>query len=264
MRIAVTPTIGRHTLRTANENKLAIELKQIGALPHKAKLLAQLNARRIAPVLKIARGIDKHAATVVFRTSAQNHVVDTVVFKDLGVAHVRTDIVGVIDRPNSYALLAQFVGILGNHMNLVLLTARQHVVVIITVKMLNVAGIEVVNLAITYKGRTRIRSTRIQIGIGEQHRTVILVRHKILCRQMVPKHWTAMRSIERIVLMIDVIRITNLNQTVGVVEPAKLRLHMEQEPIGVGRDASRRLVLSSSPLLIVRACHLIFLIKHRR
>ena len=34
--------------------------------------------------------------------------------KDLGVAHVRTDIVGVIDRSNSYALLAQFVGILGN------------------------------------------------------------------------------------------------------------------------------------------------------
>ena len=49
MRIAVTPTIGRHTLRTANENKLAIKLKQIRALPHKAKLLAQLNARRIAP-----------------------------------------------------------------------------------------------------------------------------------------------------------------------------------------------------------------------
>ena len=45
------PTIGRHTLRTANENKLAIELKQIRTLPHKAKLLAQLNARRIAPVL---------------------------------------------------------------------------------------------------------------------------------------------------------------------------------------------------------------------
>ena len=81
---------------------------------------------------------------------------------------------------------------------------------------------------------------------------------------MIPKHWTAMRSIERIVLMIDVIRITNLNQTVGVVEPAKLRLHMEQEPIGVGRDATRRLILSGTPLLIVRACHLIFLIKHRR
>ena len=81
---------------------------------------------------------------------------------------------------------------------------------------------------------------------------------------MVPKHWTAMRSIERIVLMIDVIRITNLHQTVRVVEPAKLRLHMEQEPIGVGRDATCRLILSGTPLLIVRACHLIFLIKHRR
>ena len=81
---------------------------------------------------------------------------------------------------------------------------------------------------------------------------------------MIPKHWTAMRSIERIVLMIDVIRITNLNQTIGVVEPAKLRLHMEQKPIGVGCDASRRLILSGTPLLIVRACHLIFLIKHRR
>ena len=69
-----------------------------------------------------------------------------------------------------------------------------------------------------------------------------------------------MRSIEWIVLVIDVIRITDLHQTVGVVEPAKLRLHMEQEPIGVGRDATRRL----TPLLIVRACHLIFLIKHRR
>ena len=181
-------------------------------------------------------------------------------FKDFGITHVRTDIVGVIDRPNSYALLAQFVGVLGNHMNLVLLTARQHVVVIIAVKMLDVAGIEVVNLAITYKGRTRIRSARIQIGIGEQHGAVILVRHKILCRQMVPKHWTAMRSIERIVLVIDMIRITNLNQTVGVVEPAKLRLHMEQKPIGVGRDASRRLILSDTPLLIVRACHLVFLI----
>ena len=39
---------------------------------------------------------------------------------------------------------------------------------------------------------------------------------------------------------------------------------MEQEPIGVGRDATRRLILSGTPLLIVRACHLIFLIKHRR
>ena len=154
-------------------------------------------------------------------------------------------------------------GFSATHMNLVLLTARQHVVVIIAVKMLDVAGIEVVNLAITYKGRTRIRSARIQIGIGEQHGAVILVRHKILCRQMVPKHWTAMRSIERIVLMIDVIRITNLNQTVGVVEPAKLRLHMEQEPIGVRRDATRRLILSGTPLLIVRAYHLIVLIKHR-
>ena len=185
-------------------------------------------------------------------------------FKDFGITHVRTDIVGVIDRPNSYALLAQFVGVLGNHMNLVLLTARQHVVVIIAVKMLDVAGIEVVNLAITYKGRTRIRSARIQIGIGEQHRAAILVRHKILCCQMIPKHWTAMRSIEWIVLVIDVIRITDLHQTVGVVEPAELRLHMEQEPIGVGRDATRRLILSGTPLLIVRACHLIFLIKHRR
>ena len=129
--------------------------------------------------------------------------------------------------------------------------------------MLDVAGIEVVNLAVVYKGRTRIRSARIQIGIGEQHRAAILVRHKILCCQVIPKHWTAMRNIEWIVLVIDVIRITNLNQTVGVVEPAKLRLHMEQEPIGVGRDASRRLILSSSPLLIVRACHLVFLIKHR-
>ena len=81
---------------------------------------------------------------------------------------------------------------------------------------------------------------------------------------MIPKHWTAMRGIKRIVLVIDVIRITDLYQTVGVVEPAKLRLHMEQKPIGVGRDASRRLILSGTPLLIVRACHLIFLIKHRR
>ena len=180
--------------------------------------------------------------------------------KDLGVAYVRTDIVGVIDRPNSYALLAQFIGVLGNHMNLVLLAAHQHVVVIIAVKMLDVAGIEVVNLAIAYKGRARISSARIQIGIGEQHRAVILVCHKILCCQMIPKHWTAMRSIEWIVLVIDVIRITNLHQTVGVVEPTKLRLHMEQEPIGVGRDATRRLILSGTPLLIVRACHLIFLI----
>ena len=77
---------------------------------------------------------------------------------------------------------------------------------------------------------------------------------------MVPKHWTAMRGVERIVLMIDVIYITNLHQTVGVIEPAKLRLHMEQKPIGVGRDASRRLILSSSPLLIVRTHHLVFLI----
>ena len=38
---------------------------------------------------------------------------------------------------------------------------------------------------------------------------------------------------------------------------------MEQEPIGVGRDATRRLILSGTPLIIVRACHLIFLIKHR-
>lgn len=148
-------------------------------------------------------------------------------------------------------------------MNLVLLTTRQHVVVIIAIKMLDVAGIEVVNLAITYKGRTRIRSVRIQIGIGEQRGAVILVRHKILCRQMVPKHWTAMRSIERIVLVIDVIRITNLHQTVGVVEPAKFRLHMEQESIGVGRDASRRLILSGSPLLIVRALSPFFFVKHR-
>ncbi len=161
MRVVVTPTIGGHALRTANENKLAIKLKQIGALPHKAKLLAELNARRIFPALKIVRGIDEHATAVVFRTSTKNHIVDTVVLQDLGVAHVRTDIVGVIDRTNSYVLLPQLIGILGNHVNLILVAPCQHIVIIIAVKMLDVTGIEVVNLAVVHKCRPRIRTARV-------------------------------------------------------------------------------------------------------
>ena len=170
--------------------------------------------------------------------------------KNLGIAHVGTDVVGIIERTDRQTLFAQLVGVIGNHMNLVLIAPRQHVVVVIAVKMLDVAGIEVVDLAVVHKRRPRVRTARIYVGIGEERRAPILVRHKILCRQMVPKDRSAVRGIKRIVLVIDVVGIANLHQSVGVVEPAELGLNVKHKPLRIGGNASRRLILTSAPLLV--------------
>ena len=47
--VEIAMRFARQPLRAADQDVCAIKLKQIRALPHKAKLLAQLNARRIAP-----------------------------------------------------------------------------------------------------------------------------------------------------------------------------------------------------------------------
>lgn len=158
-------------------------------------------------------------------------------------------------------LLAQLVGVIGNHMDLVLLAAGEYVIVVIAIKVFDVTGIKVVNLAVSHKGRPRVRAARIQIGIGEQRRPKILVRHKVLRCHMIQGRDT-MQGIKRVVLMIDVVGIANLDQTIGVIEPAKLGLHMEQKPVRISRNTSRRLVLPRTPTLVVRTRHLVLLIEH--
>ena len=147
-------------------------------------------------------------------------------------------------------------------MDLVLLAADEYVIVVIAIKVFDVTGIKVVNLAVSHKGRPRVRAARIQIGIGEQRRPNILVRHKVLRCHMIPKDGTTMQGIKRVVLMIDVVGIANLDQTIGIIEPAKLGLHMEQKPVRISRNTSRRLVLSRTPTLVVQTRHLALLIEH--
>lgn len=75
---------------------------------------------------------------------------------------------------------------------------------------------------------------------------------------MIPKNRAIVHSIKRIVLMIDVVGVADLNQTIGVVEPAELGFDMKGESIRVCRDTSRRLIFSRAPQLIIRTCHSFF------
>ena len=79
---------------------------------------------------------------------------------------------------------------------------------------------------------------------------------------MVPEHRAAVSRVERVVLVVDVVGVPHLDQPVRVIEPPELRLHVEHEPIRVGRDPRRLGVLPGAPRLVVRARHLALLVEH--
>ena len=164
-------------------------------------------------------------------TCAQHHVITPVrVTPHLGIAHVASQILGIIFGRQHHALLAELpTGKAINALDIHGIGAAASIDVVeraVRIGKLNVARIEHANAAVLGKRGARIHTMAIEGFVGQQRGANVVPRHKIATRRMAPD-LNATLDIKGRILKISVEHAARLAKTVRVVEPARRRHNME-------------------------------------
>ena len=175
-------------LRAHGQEVLAVDLHDVGALPHVAKLVLGVHLALDAPRAAVVGAVEQHHALVVEVAGAQQHPHAAVLLPDLGVAHVQRADVRVVGVAQQHLLAGEVLAVLAGHQDLVGLAAgvdKVHArlgVVLVH----NVAGVvqahEVATVgghAAAHAGRARVDTVAVFGDVGHQRGTLILPMQKV-------------------------------------------------------------------------------------
>ena len=212
------------------QEPLAVQLEQIGALPHKAEGLGCGQRVGVPPGILVLAFQDKHLSPVLDRAGTQHHVIAALAGKDFGVAHMAGQPGGIVLVIHK-ALLAVDVQPIAADSQADIVAAPLFDVVK-RPGVLDVAGVVQVHRAVLDEGRAGVDAVAVERLIGVKHRGLVIPVEQVTAGDM-PPVFDATVHIEGTVLEESVVGIANLAQAVGVVEPAHYRLDVEFLAVGV-------------------------------
>ena len=218
--------LGRH-----GQEPLAVQFKQVGALPHKAESLRRGQGVDAGPVELVGALPDEDLALIPHRAGPQHHVIAAVIGKHFGVAHMAGQAGGVVFVVKQALLGVQVDAVPAGSQADVMPTALLDVVVITGV--LDVAGVVEVHRAALDQGGAGVDTVAVEGLVRVEHDGLTLPVHQVAAGDVAPVLNTA-GHIKGAVLVEHVVGIADLAQAVGVVEPAHRGLHMEVLAVGVG------------------------------
>jgi hypothetical protein len=164
-------------------------------------------------------------------TRTQHHVIATsLITPHLGVAHMASQILGIIFGRQHHALLAELptgkaINALDIH-SIGAATGIDVVVRAVRIGKLNVARVQYANATVLGKRGARIHTVAVEGLIGQQRGANVVPRHKIATRRMTPDLNAAL-DIKGCILKIGMEHAARLAKTVGVIEPTRRRHNME-------------------------------------
>ena len=226
MQVEVALAFRLDALRRENQRLVAVELREIRALPHEALIAVRLGHDMLElPVLKVFRLKDEHLAHLVGRLRADDCVVAAVVLPDLRIAEVviltRRDTLRQRDDRILLRLL-EVDAIRADCESLRLDAVR----LARLLQEVNVTRVEEVELAILLDAAAREAAICIVGMIRKERDWLTLPVHEILARHMCPVHRPPL-GLVRIVLVEEMVLAAKVGKAVRVIAPADTRRNVE-------------------------------------
>ena len=226
MQVEVALALRIDALRREDQRLMAVELREVRALPHEALIAVRLGHDVLElPVLKILRLKDEHLADLVRRLRADDRVVASLVLPDLRIAEVmilaRRDVLRQLDDRILLRLLE--VDAVDADREVLRLNAVRLARLLQQVDM---ACIEQVELAVLLDATAREAAICIVRMIREERDRLTLPVHEILTRRMCPVHRPPF-GLVRVVLIEEMVLAAKVGKAIRVIAPADARRDVE-------------------------------------
>ena len=226
MQVEVALALRLDALRREDQRLVAVELREVRALPHEALIAVCLGHDVLElPVLEVLRREDEHLAHLVCRLCADDRVVAALVLPDLRIAEVmilaRRDVLRQLDDRILLRLLE--VDAVDADREILRLDAVRLARLLQQVDM---ACIEQVELAVLLDATAREAAICIVRMIREERDRLTLPVHEILARRMRPVHRPPLRLV-RVVLIEEMVLAAKVGKAIRVIAPADARRDVE-------------------------------------
>ena len=170
-------------------------------------------------------------------------------------------VLGIVIHAHDQFFLGEMPAVRAFQMDRVGHAAAVDIIIVLAVKQLDVAGIEIMDASIFHKSAAGVDPMGIQIAVREQEWLLFLIADEITGRHMCPQLQVAI-GIKRIILIIEMIEAVKLTQAVGIIEPADVWHQMIVQAARIGCSFLFRLVLQPFPCVIVFAADWFVFFKH--